>query len=154
MEVSSLEFRRLEQQLREGWQCRALVAARGHNRAIVASILAHAFEGAILTIMQTCFPGFERLKPPFLSSAGRIDKAGRVVADIWEKDGTISKNQVIFPNSFAYRDAMRRLADRLRFSDAERLEFFTCVKRWLVADLRLDPTMDPADPDAKHFTVH
>jgi hypothetical protein len=49
---------------------------------------------------------------------------------------------------------MRRLADRLKLSDQERLEFFTCVKRWLVADLRLDPTMDPMDPDAKHLTVH
>lgn len=152
--LTSFEFQRFERELREGWQCRVLVEAKGHSRAVIASILAHSFDGSILTIMQAAFPRFEKVKPPFISSAGRIDKTGRVVADVWEKDNSISKNQVMYPNDIAYRDAMRRLADRLKLSDQERLEFFTCVKRWLVADLRLDPTMDPMDPDAKHLTVH
>jgi hypothetical protein len=149
-----LDFHRLHRELREGWQCRVLAKARGHTRAIVASIMGHAFEGAILTIMQAAFPGFERLEPPFICSAGRIDKAGRVIADVWEKSKTISKDQVMYANSIIYRDEMRRLADKLKLTDQDRLEFFTCVKRWLVADLRLDPTMDPTDPDAKHLTRH
>jgi hypothetical protein len=60
----------------------------------------------------------------------------------------------MYLTDIAYRDDMRRLADRLKLTDQERLEFFTCVKRWLVADHRLDPTMDPADPDAKRLTIH
>lgn len=150
----NLEFHRALRELREGWHCRVLKTARGHERAIVASILGHAFEGSILTIMQATFPGFQKAKPPFLCSAGRVDKSGQVIADVWEKDDTISKNQVMYVNDIAYRDAMRRLADQIKLSDQDRLEFFTCVKRWLVADLRLDPTMDPMDPDAKHLTRH
>jgi hypothetical protein len=30
---------------------------------------------------------------------------------------------------------------------------FAAVKRWVVADRRLDPNMDPQDPDAKRL-VH
>jgi hypothetical protein len=141
-------------QLREAWQGRVLAAARGHTGAVVLSILAHNFDGAILTLCQVVFPGFESIQAPFLCSAGRIDKAGRVIADVAEKNGLISKGQVMYLTDIAYRDDMRRLADRLKLSDQERLEFFTCVKRWLVADLRLDPNMDPADPDAKRLTIH
>jgi hypothetical protein len=141
-------------QLREAWQGRVLASAKGHTGAVVLSILAHNFDGAIMTLCQVVFPGFSSIEAPFLCSAGRVDKAGRVIADVAEKDGRISKGQVMYLTDIAYRDDMRRLADRLKLSDQERLEFFTCVKRWLVADLRLDPTMDPADPDAKRFTVH
>jgi hypothetical protein len=49
------------------------------------------------------------------------------------------------------RDAFRRLADRLKLNDADRIELFKCVQRWVVADRRLDPTFDPKDPDAKRL---
>lgn len=152
--LSDINVEHEARQLRDAWQVRVLAGASGHTQAIVLSILAHNFDGAILTLCQVVFPGFTSIKPPFLNSAGRVDKAGRIVADVLEKDGSISKNQVMYPSSIRYRDAMRRLADGLNLSDTERLEFFTCVKRWLVADLRLDPTMDPMDPDAKHLTRH
>jgi hypothetical protein len=45
----------------------------------------------------------------------------------------------------------RRLADRLKLSDADRIEMFKCVQRWVVADRRLDPSFDPRDPDAKRL---
>lgn len=148
-----LELFRAVRELRAAWQCRVLASSKGHSRAIVASIIAQNFDGSILTIMQATFPGFQKMARPFLCSAGRIDKQGYVIADVWEKDDTISKNQVLFVNDIAYRDAMRRVADKASLSDQERAQFFTCVKRWLVADMRLDPTMDPMDPDAKHL-VH
>ena len=52
------------------------------------------------------------------------------------------------------RDAFRRLADRLKLSDSDRIEMFKYVQRWVVADRRLDPTFDPQDPDAKRLTTH
>lgn len=148
-----LDWHREAKQLRESWQGRVLAGARGHTQAVVLSVLAHTFEGAVLTLCEVVFPGFEGLRSG-LVTAGRIDKAGRIVADVAERDGTISKNQVIYQTDIAYRDEMRHLSDRLKLSDQDRAEFFTCVKRWLVADLRLDPAMDPMDPDAKHLTVH
>jgi hypothetical protein len=149
-----LDWHRQAKQLRESWQGRVLAAAKGHTGAVVLSVLAHNFDGAILTLCQVVFPGFSSIQAPFLCSAGRVDKAGRVIADVAEKDGRISKGQVMYLSDIAYRDDMRRLADRLKLPDQDRLEFFTCVKLWLVADLRLDPTMDPADPDAKRLVYH
>lgn len=154
MVLDLVEARELERQakaLRDSWQGRVLAGARGHTGAVVLSVMAHNFEGAILTLCQVVWPGFKSIKPPFLCTAGRIHKTGAVIADVVETDGRISKDQFIYRNDIAYRDDMRRLADRLKLDDRERLEFFTCVKRWLVADQRLDPTMNPADPDAKRL---
>jgi hypothetical protein len=41
----------------------------------------------------------------------------------------------------------------MHFRDKERIEFFEMVKLWLAADERLDPNMNPNDPDAKRL-VH
>ena len=35
----------------------------------------------------------------------------------------------------------------------DRIEMFTALRNWIVADFRLDPTMDPSDPDARRL-VH
>lgn len=145
------EMRRLEVELRESWRGRALAEAKGPTQDVVLSIMAHNFAGAILTLCQVVWPGFVGLEAGFVS-AGKIDKSGRVVADYGHKNGTITRDMVVYRSDIEYRDAMRRLADRLKFSDQERLEFFTCVKRWLVADRRLDPNMDFADSDAKRLS--
>jgi hypothetical protein len=147
------EIRRFEVELRESWRGRVLAGARsGRQQNVVLSIMAHNFAGAILTLCQVAWPGFVGLEAGFVS-AGKIDKSGRIVADYGNKNGAITKDMEVYRNDIEYRDDMRRLADRLKFNDQERLEFFTCVKRWLVADRRLDPTMDCADPDAKRL-VH
>lgn len=146
------EFQQLETELRESWRGRVLAEAKGPQQDVVLSIMAHNFAGAILTLCQVVWPGFVGLECGFVS-AGKIDKSGRVVADYGSKNGTVIKDMVVYRTDIEYRDAMRRLADRLKLDDQERLEFFTCVKRWLVADRRLDPTMDFADPDAKRL-VH
>lgn len=147
------EMLRFEVELRESWRGRVLAGAKGPTQDVVLSIMAHNFAGAILTLCQVAWPGFVGLEQGFVS-AGKIDKSGRVVADYGNKNGSITKDMVVYRSDLHYRDDMRRLADRMKLDDQERLEFFTCVKRWLVADRRLDPTMDYADPDAKHLAVH
>jgi hypothetical protein len=49
------------------------------------------------------------------------------------------------------RDAFRRLADHVKLNDPERIELFKYAQRWVVADRRLDPTLDPQDPDARRL---
>lgn len=149
--LEAKEFDHAAKELRESWQGRVLAAAKGQTGAVVMSVLAHNFEGAILTLCQVVFPGFTSIEAPFLCSAGKINKAGFVVADVVTRDGRVAKDAKIFGNDIVLRDEMRRLADRLKLSDQDRSEFFTCVKRWVVADQRLDPTMDPMDPDAKRL---
>lgn len=142
--------------LREMWQGRALVAVEGHGRlsAVLLSVLAHNFDEAMPILLRVVFPGFTSINAPFLCSAGKIAKTGAVVADVIDKDGRKHTGVPLYRNETALRDDFRKLADRMKLSDADRVEMFKCVQRWVVADMRLDPNMDPKDPDAKRLVLH
>jgi hypothetical protein len=136
--------------LRASWQGRVLVEAKGFARMVVVSVLCHTFEEAVPILCAQVFPDFDgSLKGPILTSAAKIAKTGAVVADITDHNGT--QERVLFTSELQMRDAFRRLADRLKLSDPDRIELFKCVQRWVVADRRLDPTFDPQDPDAKRL---
>lgn len=153
--ATDLDHKRHADELRETWQCRVLIAtAKAPLNRIVLSILAHNFDDAMPVLLRIAFPGFTGLTPPFLSSAGKIDRAGRVVGDVVTPDGLIVKNMPLFRSTKELETAFRRLADKLKLSDDDRRGMFAAVGCWLVADMRLDPTMDPKDPDARHLTSH
>lgn len=137
--------------LRASWQARALAAAGGHLGAVVLSVLSHNFDEAMPALLRLVFPGFTSIAAPFYCTAGKVDKTGAVVADVVTKTGDIVKDSVVFNSERHLRDEFRRLADRLKLSDSDRIEMFKCVQRWVVADRRLDPTFDPKDPDAKRL---
>ena len=140
--------------LRESWQGRALAEARGPMGPVILSVLAHSFDDAMPTLLRAVFPGFTSIQPPFFCTAGKVAKTGHVCADLVTTDGRIVKMCAIFRSVAAMQDELRRFADQLRLSDADRRALFGAAKRWLVCDYRLDPTMDPADPDAKRLTVN
>ena len=142
------------QELRDTWQVRALIETRDYQiGAVLLSVLAHNYDDVMEVLMRVAFPGFHSIALPFLCSAGRIDHSGRIVADMAASNGAIIKDYVLYPTERALRDDFRRLADRMKLNDKDRIEMFKAVQRWVVADRRLDPTMDPADPDAKRL-VH
>lgn len=148
------QFKKLEAELRDTWMSRALrETQREHIGMIMLSVIAHNFDGALLTLMEATFPGFKSIEPPFLCTAAKVAKNGAIVADMVNRFLCIEKDVWLYPNETALRDDCRRLADRMNLSDDERIEMFKCVQRWVVADRRLDPTMDPQDPDAKRL-VH
>jgi hypothetical protein len=142
---------RLAFDLMATWQARALVAARGKTAAVLLSVLAHNYDEQLLTLLKVAFPGFESISAPFLSSAGRVAKSGAIVADVVQRDGRIERQEVLYRNEIELRDDFRRLADALKLDDSDREQLFIAVKKWVVADHRLDPTMDPQDPDAKRL---
>jgi len=162
--IANLALRKHALELRESWQgkvlSRALTLTAGSARpnsplgAVVLSVLAHNFDQAMPVLLRTCFPGFISIGTPFLVSCARIAKTGDVMADMARRDGRIAKNQVFFRSLRNMESSLRRFADEARLTDTERVEFFDAAKRWVVADYRLDPAMDPADPDAKRLVVH
>jgi hypothetical protein len=119
--------------------------------AVVLSVLSHNFDDAMPALLRLVFPGFTSIAAPFYCTAGKVDKSGRVVADVVTKHGLVVKDAEVFASEEKLRDEFRRLADRLKLSDPDRIELFKCVQRWVVADRRLDPTFDPKDPDAKRL---
>jgi hypothetical protein len=152
----SKEFERnLAFDLHNSWQTQALLATTGPARMIMLSVLAHTLERAVVTLCYEAFLDFDGSLPlPALVTAAKIDKTGAVVADVLDKAGAIHKDMVLFKNEIQMRDSFRKLADRMKLNDADRIEMFKYAQRWVVADRRLDPNFDPRDPDAKRLTVH
>lgn len=142
---------RIEIDIAETWQARALRAAQGRTAMVLLSVLAHNYDDAMLPLLQVTFPGFVSITAPFLCSAGRIQKTGAVTADLVTVTGRVAKSRVFYKNEIELRDDFRRLADGLKLCDSEREQLFVCVQRWVVADRRLDPLMNPRDPDAKRL---
>ncbi len=157
-----VDFKRHAEDLRRTWQSVALYASlypgefappRDKLGMSMLSILAHNYDEAMPALLRIVFPGFRSIGAPFLCSAARIAKTGHVMADMISKDGQRVKNQALFRSTKGMEREFRGFADRLELADDERIEMFEAIKRWVVADYRLDPHMDPADPDAKRLTV-
>ena len=143
--------------LRASWQGRVLKAARGRMMFFITSMLAHSFDDDLPFLLNAvrplCWDSARRsLRAPFLCSIGRINYGGMIEAKVVHRDGTTS-HDVIFPSSRQFETDLRRLADAVKLDDAERIEFFAHARRWVGSDQRLDPTMDPSDPDARRI-VH
>lgn len=163
-EIIDLNLRRHAADLRGTWQASVLEAALVADRhyakprsmagMVLLSIIAHNYDDAMPVLMRVVFPNFQSIAAPFLVSAGKIAKTGHVMADMIDSQGRKFTNQRLFKNTKVMEHTMRRFADDFGFDDNERVEFFAAVQRWIVCDFRIDPNMNPLDPDAKRLTVN
>lgn len=145
------------------WQGKVLAAANGRNMLAVTSMLAHAYPDAIETLLRVIQPlcwddGRGSLRAPFLSSIAKVDKAGRIVADAVMRDALVGemnfRDRVLYVSLQDFQNEMRRIADRVKLGDDDRKQFFIVARNWIAADRRLDPNMDPRDPDAKRLVAN
>jgi hypothetical protein len=152
----SINYRMTGEELRQSWQGRALVLTERASpklcRALM-SVLADNYDQTMPFLLHAVF-GSASITTPFLCTSPKINKAGRVVADLITKYGTKQKNYVIFDDEKQMEGVFRKLADRLKLSDAERIDLFLAVRFWVKADQRLDPAFDRRDPDAKRLVLH
>ena len=147
--AEALAYHRAERNLLDTWQGRVLAQAAGKTRAVLMSAVAHCFEGAAPVLFSVVWAGFQGVRAPFYCSAGRIMESGQVAADLVTKNGSLIKRAEVFKNEKEMETEFRRLADLVKLNDAERVEMFKMLRAWIVCDHRLDPTMNPADPDAR-----
>jgi hypothetical protein len=153
--------------LRDSWQAKVLretckvawmgsAAPRGKLGAVMLSVFAHGLDaGALAILLKGIFPDFYSISAPFICSAAKVDKAGRLVADVVMRDDEPPrKDQVLFYSLRSFEWTLRHLADRLKLDDTDRVKLFQAATNWIVADRRLDPAMDPADPDARRLVAH
>lgn len=145
------------EELRTSWQGRALAFADGGRnfqlRTALISLLADNYDEALPFLLAAVF-GEWHIKAPFYCSNPKIDKYGAVIADIIMPDGYKYKGSIIFANTHQMETIFRRLADKLKFSDAERIDLFVAIRHWIKADQRFDPTFDRRDPDARRLTIN
>ena len=143
------------EELRLSWQGRALYFARENPQlgSALLSMMADNFDDTMPFLLAAVFDGVIGIATPFYCSSPKIDKRGRITAFMVTKYGQ-KRAHVIFDDEVQMQDIFRKLADRLKLTDADRLDLFACVRHWVKADMRLDPNMDRNDPDAKRLTVH
>lgn len=138
------------------WQGRALAVTEIEAPKlcrVLMSVCATNYDETMPFLLHAVFGTAAVLTPMFCTSA-KINKAGKVVASVIHKGGRVEKDHVIFESEEQMQGVFRRLADKMRFSDAERIDLFLAVRFWVKADQRLDPTMDRRDPDAKRLVLH
>lgn len=148
--------------VRDTWQGKILAAAAGRMAIVVPSILAHTcsdFEmiNLMVAIDPPCWDMCRMsLRLPFLCSAAKIGREGQITADCIDREVNYGamrqRNKVLFVSLPDFQYELRRLADLCKLSDEDRRSLFSAAVKWLAADMRLDPTMDPRDPDAKRMT--
>lgn len=146
----------LAEELRMSWQGRSLAVTEIESPKlcrVLMSVFADNYDETMPFLLHAVF-GSAAVTAPFLCTSPKIDKRGRVVADLITKYGTRQKHHVIFDDEDQMQGVFRRLADKMRFSDAERIDLFIAVRHWVKADQRLDPTMDRRDPDAKRLVLN
>lgn len=138
------------------WQGRMLRYVQHQQQLgpVVLSLIADNYDDTLPFLLRAVFPGATGVRTPFYCSAPKINKAGHVVADMIERDGSKSKDKLIFVDEMQMQAVFRVLCDRLKLTDDERRDVFRCVLHWVKSDQRLDPTMDRRDPDAKRLTVN
>lgn len=162
--VIDLDFWRHARELRDTWQGRLLARALSSDAGVIRprsllaaallSVISHNYDDGIETLLRVVFKDYRGVGNPALTSAAKIDKSGRVCADGISRDGDKMTMVPLFADTRAMEGAFRRVADAAKLTDAERVEMFNAVRRWVVCDYRLDPTMDPNDPDAKRLKVN
>lgn len=160
--IIDLAFKRHADELRDSWQGRLLTRSimvwdgvarpRDVIGMCVISLLHHNFDEAMPVML--ALHNARGWGAPYLVSAAKIAKNGAVMADFVNNRGFKFKNQSVFVDERAMEGAFRKIADELKFDDSDRIAMFDAVKRWIVCDYRLDPTMDSRDPEAKRLTVH
>lgn len=126
------------QELRDTWQCRCLVEAKGKLGAVMLSVLMHSYTTAMPILLRVAFPGFRDINPPFFCSGATIVKTGKVVADMIDRFQMKHTNVPVFDSEADLIKQLRNLADRLKLNDRERVDLTEAVKRWVVADLRVN----------------
>ena len=133
--MTSLATRHAEE-LRGMWQGRALAETKGRLFVVALAIISFEWPTALPILLRVVFPGFRDIARPFIDSYATVDKFGRVVARVMTNSG--ARLQVIYETEGEMVKEFRDLADRLKLSDAERIEMTGVLKKWVAADHRVD----------------
>lgn len=143
--LPDLDIHRHAQDLRNTWQARALAESSGKEAAVVMAVLFHNYLPAMQILLRVVFPnaplahnGWTEISRPFLYGGARIDASGKVTCGMVTKDGHRVPWALILDREAQLTSMFRKLADRLKLSDADRVEMTEAVKHWVVADRRVN----------------
>ena len=136
--IQPLAIERHAQDLRRTWQARALAETKDKTRAVIRAILTHSYGEAMPILMRVVFPNLRGEWLPMFVGTAKIIKHGIVICAVRNHERMMVPNVPVYESTEKMLWAMRKVADQLKFTDAERIEFIEATKRWIVADERID----------------
>jgi hypothetical protein len=131
---------KVSEEVRQTWQCRALIEADSKLQRVMLIALTKEYPTDLLRLLQVAFGTIE-IPDKFYSGYARIVQSGQVVCMYHEKDGNGLwwKGFVpVYDSEEKFRGDMRRLADRLKLDDADRIEMFAVLQKWVARDERVN----------------
>lgn len=125
------------EQLRVGWQCQCLRGARGRVGAVIMAVLFNEYADHMPVLLRVAFPGFIDIALPQFTGCAAIAKNGKVICGLIDRDRN-KRVEVVYDSDDEMVGDMRRLADRLKLNDTDRIALMAAVKRWVVMDARVN----------------
>jgi hypothetical protein len=139
--IQTLDIERRAQDLRRTWQARALAETKGKTRAVLRAVLFHSYAQAMPVLLRVVFGntplGNVGCLPAWVGTA-KINLGGQIVCNVASPDRQLVRDVIAYDSEQALIWTFRTLADKLKLPDHERIELIEAVKRWVVADLRID----------------
>jgi len=124
------------EEIRAMWQSRALSAASGKLRKVLIVAFAKEYPGVLVTLMKVTFPGFADFDLPIFLSYAHIALDGSIICQ-WMNKAKIKRPVRVYDSEDAFIYEMRKLADRLKLDDCDRIEMFTVLQKWVASDRRV-----------------
>lgn len=124
-------------QLRETWQCRVLQHAKDRAFYVMLAALCAEYHVGVKILLSAAHPGFSDIKPPLLAGYATIAPDGSIWCYLIDEERNL-KAVGVYQNEHKLAYEMRKLADKLKLNDRERLDMFTVVEKWIVQDQRID----------------
>ncbi len=123
------------------WQMRALAGSRDKLQQVIFRAMANEYTAVTSntwrTLLRMINPLFTDAPLPGLVGYAKIMQSGRVVSEVIMDKYGVRRTQVIYANKDEFISDVRRFADWLKLNDADRLEMFEVLARWITADTRV-----------------
>lgn len=122
--------------LRETWEARALRHVKGKFGAALMAVLLNEYAEKITVLLRAVSASDVAL--PAFTGCATVTVTGAVVCDMFDRERVMHCNVPVFDTEHEMIRQFRMLADDLKLSDAERVALTGMVKKWIVADLRVN----------------
>lgn len=138
-----MNFARMDKhQIAATWQARCLRASSGKFAAVMMSIFFWVYDEQAAYLMWSVYGRSKDLQFPFFTGGATVVNSGQVVCDLnvgrVGERLKVKRNVKVFDTEGELIREFRNLADRLKLDDADRVAMTETVKKWLIADHRIN----------------
>lgn len=128
---------------RETWQCKLLYETRGRGKEteVVLCVLANLYLEGLPKLLEAA--GL-LLECPYLVGHAKVFARGQIVCDMMKTQNLRLRNVLLYDSEDEMIGKFRRIADKLKLADFDRMMLFRALKAWVSQDRRINHMGDRA----------